>query len=308
MLAESTDNRGSLTPAPPPLVSIGMPVYNEARFLEESLAALLAQDYPHFEIILSDNGSTDGTRAIAEQAAARDPRVRVVGFPENRGVAANFIQVYSLATGQYYMWASGHDLWSKNLLGEMVALLESHPQAALAFATSAWIDAQGAPLAKEYGWTDTRGMDVVGRYLTVLFGNVHPVLGLMRMAYLQEVPGFARCPGADLILLSELVLKGDFLHATQAVCWRRAIRAAESHAERMDRYRSRQFDPAGADASRYFPLLALPRELLRVLWRARLPWMDKALIGLSLVTALPLRYLTGRRETASRLRAAAPQP
>ena len=59
-----------------PLVSIGVPIYNEERFLEESLVSLCSQDYSNLEIIISDNASIDGTSEICREFANRDPRIR----------------------------------------------------------------------------------------------------------------------------------------------------------------------------------------------------------------------------------------
>ncbi len=285
-----------------PLISIGMPVYNEAAFLEETLTALLAQDYPRFEIIISDNASTDQTREICEKASEADARIRFSRFPENQGLAANWEWVFSLAEGKYFMWAGGHDLWSKNYLSQCAAMLEAHPEAAIAFGASKWIDSEGHLLAKEYGWTDTRGMDVISRYFAVLWGNVHPAMGLMRRAYWKQIPKIAPCPGGDLVQLTAMVLQGDFLHATEAVFFRREVRKMESHAERMRRYRSREYDSRGYAAARCFPILALPIELVRIVCLSALPFSDKALIILGQLASLPIRYMAGRKENVARLK------
>ena len=73
-----------------PLVSIGMPLHNEERFINAALESLRAQDYPNFEIIVSDNASTDRTFEICQQLAATDPRIRLERAQENRGATAGF--------------------------------------------------------------------------------------------------------------------------------------------------------------------------------------------------------------------------
>ena len=72
-----------------PRVSIGMPVYNGAAFLKESLDSLLSQTYGDFELIISDNASTDETESICRSYAAGDPRVRYQRQEENRGANAH---------------------------------------------------------------------------------------------------------------------------------------------------------------------------------------------------------------------------
>jgi len=276
----------------PPLVSIGMPVHNEARFIAGSIESLLAQDYPAFSLHVSDNASTDDTQDIVRRYADADPRVRYERLPVNVGAAENFRRVAAAADGEYFMWAAGHDRWSPNLLSSCVALLETHPRAAIAFASSAWIDADGEPLARESGWTDTRGMGAIERYFTVLWGNMHPVLGVIRRAWLARAGEVRSTVGADLILLTELALMGDFVHATAASWARREFRGEADYADKLRRYRSREY---GLARGSLFPLARLPLELLRAVLRAELGWLDKACIAGLLLLSFPVRYLAARR-------------
>jgi len=107
-----------------PQVSIGMPVYNGEPFIREALDSLLAQTFTDFELIISDNASTDGTEAICREYAAKDDRIRYVRQPENRGALANFQFVLDEAAGEYFMWAAADDWWSENWLSENVAKIE----------------------------------------------------------------------------------------------------------------------------------------------------------------------------------------
>jgi len=94
-----------------PKVSIGMPVYNGEKFIREALDSLLAQTFTDFELIISDNASTDATETICREYAAHDPRIRYVRQRENRGVLANFRFVLDEAVGEYFMWAAADDEW-----------------------------------------------------------------------------------------------------------------------------------------------------------------------------------------------------
>ena len=80
-------------------VSIGLPVYNGEHFLRSSLDSLLAQRFADFELIISDNASTDSTGAICSEYAARDSRVRYSRLPQNIGGVANHNRVRELARG-----------------------------------------------------------------------------------------------------------------------------------------------------------------------------------------------------------------
>ena len=76
--------------SPPPLVSIGLPVYNGERFLTQALEALLSQTFTDFEIVISDNNSVDGTQAICERYAARHERISYIRQAANLGAAHNY--------------------------------------------------------------------------------------------------------------------------------------------------------------------------------------------------------------------------
>lgn len=93
-----------------PLVSIGVPVRNGARFLEQALDSLLAQSYQEFELIISDNASTDQTEAICRAYAARDGRIRYYRSSKDLGLAHNYNYLFQLARGEYFKWAAADDL------------------------------------------------------------------------------------------------------------------------------------------------------------------------------------------------------
>ena len=126
-----------------PLVTIGMPVYNENRFLERALESLLNQDYENIRILISDNASTDDTGEIGTRVARANEPITYSRADNNIGASANFRRVQAMAVGKYFIWAGGHDEWSENLVSESVAKLESNDSAAIAFATSYWIDESG---------------------------------------------------------------------------------------------------------------------------------------------------------------------
>lgn len=103
-----------------PLVSIGMPVYNGADYIEKALASLLGQTYSNFELIISDNCSEDSSYEICQQASLRDSRIRLYRQPSNLGPLKNFEFVLGQAQGKYYMWAAHDDIWNKNWLSMAV--------------------------------------------------------------------------------------------------------------------------------------------------------------------------------------------
>jgi glycosyltransferase involved in cell wall biosynthesis len=281
-----------------PLMTIGIPVFNEERFIDSALASLRSQDYPNLEIVISDNASTDRTLEICRRHASEDPRIRIESASENRGVVANFRHALDAASGTYFMWGAGHDLWTSNLVSECVALLEANHQACLAFASSRWINADGEPLARASGWSDTRDLTATARFFTIFWGNMHPVVGVIRTDRLRACPPMAGMVGSDLILLADLALRGSFLHATNA-CWsRREFREEKHHDDKLKRYASVSTGISRSRFARMFPLFELPFALIKVVMRSRLPIVDRLGMVAALIPSLPLRYLAGRRSHA----------
>lgn len=116
-----------------PRVSIGLPVYNGERHLPEALDSLLAQRFGEFELVLSDNASTDGTESIGRAYAAKDSRIRYVRQAENIGPTANFNFVLSQSSAPYFMWAAHDDIWEPDFLSEMVNILDTQKDVEIAF-------------------------------------------------------------------------------------------------------------------------------------------------------------------------------
>lgn len=116
-----------------PLVSIGLPVYNGERYLKEALDSLLAQTYKNFEIIISDNASSDKTAEICEAYLLKDKRIKYIRQSKNIGQVANFNFVLEKSEGKYFMWAAHDDLWDERFIEKCVLALEGNPEAVMAF-------------------------------------------------------------------------------------------------------------------------------------------------------------------------------
>jgi glycosyltransferase involved in cell wall biosynthesis len=116
-----------------PRLSIGLPVYNSASTVREALEALLEQTFTDFELIVSDNASTDDTFAICSEIAARDPRVRVIRQATNVGMFGNFAAVLAPARGESFMWAAGDDDWHPRFLDICVDALDRRPDVGVVF-------------------------------------------------------------------------------------------------------------------------------------------------------------------------------
>ena len=120
--------------SPRPLVSIGLPTYNRAFYLQKALDSLRAQTYQHFIILISDNASTDGTRALCETYAKADKRVCYTRRPVNVGQTRNLNDTLQqiIAAADFFMLAADDDLWSPQFLERCITKLIADPRAAMA--------------------------------------------------------------------------------------------------------------------------------------------------------------------------------
>lgn len=106
-----------------PKVSIGMPIYNGEKYMKEAIDSLLAQTFLDFELIISDNASTDKTEAICCEYEEKDQRIHYVKQSENKGPVENFKFVLDQAVGEYFMWAAHDDLWATDYLMSAIELM-----------------------------------------------------------------------------------------------------------------------------------------------------------------------------------------
>lgn len=128
-----------------PRVSIGMPVFNDLPFIEKALISILRQTWQDFELIISDDGSSDGSMDVCLRYAALDPRIRFIRQPENLGISRNMRFLYDQAKGYYFMWAADDDLWAPDFIETLVHALENHPDCISAFCPVVFINEQDQP-------------------------------------------------------------------------------------------------------------------------------------------------------------------
>ncbi|HET7558455.1 MAG TPA: glycosyltransferase [Limnochordia bacterium] len=129
----------------PPLVSIVLPVYNQASLLGGAVQSVLAQTYRHFELIVLDDGSTDNPRRVVQTFA--DARIRFVSRP-HQGLPRTLNAGWALAEGEYLTWTSADNELLPTMLEELVAVLERDPEAGAVYADYVQIDAAGRTLRR----------------------------------------------------------------------------------------------------------------------------------------------------------------
>ncbi len=122
-------------------ISVTLPNYNHATFLAQCIDGVQSQTYSDWELLITDDGSTDDSRQIIESYAARDPRIKPIFFPENRGAMAAFAASIGRATGQLLFGNAADDYISNPQFFEFaIAALERFPQVAGVFACAAVVD------------------------------------------------------------------------------------------------------------------------------------------------------------------------
>lgn len=121
-----------------PQVSIGMPVYNGEATVRKAIDSILAQTFTDFELIISDNASTDGTEAICRKFAEQDARIKYFRQAGNTGAGANFEFVLRCSVGEYFMWAAADDRRSAGFLEINVSFLQSNPALSASTSPNCW--------------------------------------------------------------------------------------------------------------------------------------------------------------------------
>ena len=205
-----------------PRLSIGLPVYNGAKFLDQALDALLGQTFEDFELIVSDNASTDETASICRSYKERDPRIRYFRQPRNIGLAPNHNFVIGQARGELFKSAHHDDLCARELLERCVDALDQHPQAVLANTWSAAIDGDAVVTHLIDYTTSTSLPRASERFESMLFdGWGDDYGGVVRLQTLRSVAPLNSYHFADRIFTTELGLHGPFCVLPERLQFRR---------------------------------------------------------------------------------------
>lgn len=277
------------------LVSIGMPVYNGEKYICQALDSLLAQDYENFELIISDNASTDRTQEICKEYLRKDKRICFHQQWANVGAVKNFNHVFELSSGKYFMWAADHDLWHTTFISRCVSILKEDPNVVLVYSRTMLVDPDGKPLMLTPDQIDTREMKAVNRYIYIIW-NLHwcnMVYGLIRREVLGQSGRFRNVWGADHALLAELALRGSFAQIAEPLFLRRKNRPDEEDEARKRRVLY-SLDTMNADekyrTSFEDLFLQLCHKHLQILACAPISFLDKLRGAIATVACFKYRF------------------
>ncbi|MHA6784808.1 glycosyltransferase family 2 protein [Pseudonocardia saturnea] len=205
-----------------PRLSVGLPVYNGQRFLAEALESLLDQSFTDFELIISDNASTDATEEICRRYAAEDARIRYLRQPRNIGCNPNHNAVLREARGEYFKWAAHDDLYGRDLFARCVQALDDHPDVVLSHADMAIIDEAGA-VVRPFDYTlATDSTDVRERFRSlVVTDGADDEYGVIRTDVLRSVRPKDGYHHASRPFIAEIAFRGRFHQVRELLYFRR---------------------------------------------------------------------------------------
>jgi glycosyltransferase involved in cell wall biosynthesis len=270
-----------------PLVSMGLPVYNGERYLQQSIGSLLSQDYGNLELIISDNNSTDSSLELCQEYQSKDNRIRLYKNDSNIGATKNFNKVFHLSSGKYFMLACHDNLWDKSYVSKCVAKLEENPTAVMCVSEIQFIDELGNNRDGDHIGRETDGMDVVERVHTLISRmGWFELYGVIRPEYLRRTHLTQEEYRSDVIVLLELLLLGEFVKVPEKIFHYRL----PFQEEPADEYMA-AIDPAKSVSK---PYTGMARDILQVILNSGLEDSVKCRIQTELIKCLSWENLDWR--------------
>ena len=231
-----------------PRVTIGLLVYNGERFLNIALDSLLKQTFTDFELIISDNASTDATEGICREYAARDARIRYFRADRNRGAAWNYNRTVELAHAEYFKWAAHDDRCAPQFLESCIEVLDREPSVVLCYPQTVLIDERDRHLdvcVDDCALASPRP-SLRFRHLVATFRLSNPMFGVGRSNVIRLLRPLRPYPGADVPLMAELALRGPLYRVNNYLFFRRDHPQKSNRANSSPGALAAWYDPANA--------------------------------------------------------------
>lgn len=263
-------------PRSAPRVSIGMPVFNGERYMAETIDSILAQTFEDFELIISDNASTDSTADIVAAYADKDERVRSVRNARNLGAARNYNQLVEFSTGEYFKWAGYDDILRPTYVERCVEALDADPGLVIAYPRTQIIDGEGVIVRDHRDNLHLDDDDPVARacQFAKRFTLCNPCFGVQRIDALRKSSLVQPFVSSDVPLLTEMAILGRW-HEVPEQLFLRRIHATSSRQGQVTMLQvARWFDPN--KKAPVAPVARMIGECLRSIGRSELSPADKA--------------------------------
>lgn len=227
-----------------------MPVYNGADYIREAITSHLTQDFGDFELVVSDNCSTDATADIVNELAAADSRVTYTRNDTNIGGPANFNRLFRLTSGELFRWAAADDRIEPGYLSQVISMMDQDQRIVIGHAESLLIDPKSEPMLEmDQGFLGSDGYleaiklsppagddrfhaDAPHQRIDAVINNNHRnfyIFGIMRRDTMMQTRLHGSFYGGDRTLLVEMAMRGTFRKVPAALF------ASRSHAKNSGR-------------------------------------------------------------------------
>jgi glycosyltransferase involved in cell wall biosynthesis len=199
-----------------------MPVYNGQQFVAQAIESILSQTFTDWELIISDNASTDQTGDICREFAAKDQRIKYDRLTSNIGAILNYERVYRRGGGQYFKWAAHDDVIEPTFLQRCVEALDADPSAVLAYPRAKFID-QNGKYFKDYPIKLATDSNVPSVRFRAIANADHrithnlEIFGLMRRSASDLIPQQGTYAASDRVFLARLTLYGRFVEVPEVL-------------------------------------------------------------------------------------------
>lgn len=263
-----------------PIVSLGLPVYNGENFLAETIDSLLSQTFQDFELILSDNASSDATERICLAYQRVDSRIRYIRHPKNLGAAANYNFVFHQSRGRYFKWCAHDDLISSDFLERCVKYLDENPECVGAFPKYVkMIDGESQVISEQ-----SADLEIYDDKGAARFANIAPksrlipimsFFALYRRDVLCHTGLHGSFQSSDRVLIAEVLLYGriEFLE-TSYFAFRKHPNQYSARMAEGQNFCVSWLDTS-ADGKIVFKHLRYTGEFIKVVLRAKLSFSDR---------------------------------
>ena len=194
-------------------MSIGLPVHDGEPHLRAAIDSILGQSFTDFELVISDNASTDGSEAICRAYATSDPRIRYFRSATNVGATRNFNQAFAHARARYFKWAAHDDVIAPTFVERCVEVLDRDPGVVLCHSHTRIIDERGARVGDYVYSAGYASGDLPSQRFRDMLAEdrwCFELFGLIRAETMRATDLLGAYVGSDRGFLAELAMRGRF--------------------------------------------------------------------------------------------------
>jgi len=263
------------------LVSIGMPVYNGQRYIEQAIDSILSQTYENIELIICDNASTDKTEEICREYALKDSRVSYYRNKKNIGAYRNFNKSFSLSNGEYFKWASHDDVLGAGFIEESIKVLKRRDDVAICIPRYLYInensDVTSGQNVHDISIAQDTYIQRVKRFFNLQVASddiVYAIFGLIRADVLRRTKLWEGYVSSEEILMLELLWYGKLVQIEKEEFKFRLHQESAFKKNRNPKDRLKWFNPDGKIIFQ-FPVWYLLAKYIGRIWSKPLSIRDK---------------------------------